>query len=123
MNSEIVEKQICAVEKKVINELGLLPITTDPYFMKVWNHLLATEMMLADLTRDTLESAAVTASLAMQKIAESRADALAQQLEVFVAAKGTEIAEHADDAYGNFWTEEIQKARALYPAPAESKPE
>lgn len=73
MNSPQVEAQIVAVEKKVIQELGLLPITTDPYFMKVWNHLLADEMMLSDLTTATLESAAVTASLELQTAAETRA--------------------------------------------------
>ena len=72
MNSPQVEAQINAIEKKVVNELGLLPITTDPYFMKVWNHLLADEMLLADLTRETLESAAVKAALVLQLAAEQR---------------------------------------------------
>ena len=84
MNSPQVEATISAIEKKVVKELGLLPITTDPYFMKVWNHLLADEMLLAELTTQTLESAAVGAASVLQLAAERRAEsaeARAERLE------------------------------------------
>jgi hypothetical protein len=80
VNSPQVEAQITAIEKKVVNELGLLPVTTDPYFMKVWNHLLADEILLAELTTQTLESAAVKAALVLQLAAEKRESDLRTKL-------------------------------------------